>query len=604
MNRNHIPPTGNRNMRPNIPAYIAQDGQNATSTGSNDSVMTQVPMPYHLSNNGEGFGYGGSEASGSPWATPTLPQSNSGFENFQGAVGRRSSSKSLNPNSSPYVPGFPSTPTSQGFGGQYGGEMYGQQQTVMEQYQRQQMENQQYGQYNNAVNMNNGGPVGGSGPQFQNSYPPPGQVQQMSLQTGSYQHYGNPLLQQNNWNNAPMSSPAMSYTSMSTGMSPTRGFQNLNLPYGPATGNGVAPAYTNQPYQNQYGNAQYGNGYSAVHPSDMHRGPRGKRNSLRNGRDNLNFQQNNFPHMSKKRSVSDFHLHASNLGTAPVQNNLSPQRNGGNLSFNNNFNTPSVGGPVKPPTTAVRTGSPIKSTHTSTRASSTRASSVAPTSRTSEGPPTPGSVARPLDLSFQSEPRNAESRQRSETMETATPRLRSRAGQSIHGLKSAGHVRSKSSIESVNRDATDFFTEPTLLKDLEKMSRDGTQTPSKRPAPPKMLSLFNAGGVDTTNLSPITEGSRGQLTPYNGNPPRRPAFSDPFGPAPMLTPWTGTSHFGREETSRALKALTANKTRKPTVEEAMALENIPFVEYCRHVYPDDFGVIKIKNVCFSFFPEA
>jgi hypothetical protein len=67
----------------------------------------------------------------------------------------------------------------------------------------------------------------------------------------------------------------------------------------------------------------------------------------------------------------------------------------------------------------------------------------------------------------------------------------------------------------------------------------------------------------------------------------------------MLTPWTGTSHFGREEMSRALKALTANKTRKPTVEEAMALENIPFVEYCRHVYPDDFGVIKIKNVNLS-----
>jgi hypothetical protein len=66
----------------------------------------------------------------------------------------------------------------------------------------------------------------------------------------------------------------------------------------------------------------------------------------------------------------------------------------------------------------------------------------------------------------------------------------------------------------------------------------------------------------------------------------------------MLTPWTGTSHFGREETSRALNALTANKTRKPTVEEALDLKNMPFMEYCRHVHPDDFGVIKIKNVGF------
>ena len=49
--------------------------------------------------------------------------------------------------------------------------------------------------------------------------------------------------------------------------------------------------------------------------------------------------------------------------------------------------------------------------------------------------------------------------------------------------------------------------------------------------------------------------------------------------------------------SRQLAALTHGGTRKPTIEEALDQNNLPFVEYCRKAKADEFGVIRIKNVC-------
>jgi hypothetical protein len=534
----------------NLPPYLAQEyGRNTNSTGSTDSVRTQVPMPYHLPNE-QGYSYdNGSLIDGSPFSTPVLDGSG-GFETF----GRpTSSSKTLNPHSDPYVPGF-SAPSAahQGLGFEYNGNTYNQ--GGFEDYQRQQMGGvSQQSEYYPQGNIGMGGPVGGS------QLPGTSYAQ---LPGNAYQHYNN-----GSSYTYDVGSPAMSYTNPS----PIQNY-HTQVPYGPATGFGPTPVWNNSAYGN----------YSAIQPSDQYRGPREHRNSFSSG------PRPHFPNMNKKRSVSDFHTHSSNLGTAPVHYG-SPKKG-------NNFHPQNAGGPVQPSPPSARSGSPNKS--------STRASSVAPsTSRASanEEPPTPGPHPRQLDLSFKSEPRPNEQRPRSESM-VSTPRpLRSVKGQSITGLKSAGHVRADSAGSvgsSVRRDSTDFFTEPTLLDNLKGMSMDEKHTPSKRQAPPKMLSLLAAGGVDASTLSPITEGLRTQLTPYSGNQRGRPAFNDPFGPSPsMLTPFTGKTLL-RDEQSYVLKNLTHNNTRKPSVDEALDPKNFPFAEYCRLPKPDKWGVIKIKNVSF------
>jgi hypothetical protein len=43
--------------------------------------------------------------------------------------------------------------------------------------------------------------------------------------------------------------------------------------------------------------------------------------------------------------------------------------------------------------------------------------------------------------------------------------------------------------------------------------------------------------------------------------------------------------------------LTNGGTRLPTVDEAFAANNFPFIETCRLATEQNFGVIKIRNVC-------
>lgn len=51
--------------------------------------------------------------------------------------------------------------------------------------------------------------------------------------------------------------------------------------------------------------------------------------------------------------------------------------------------------------------------------------------------------------------------------------------------------------------------------------------------------------------------------------------------------------------SKELAILTRNETVMPTLDEALSKKNLPFVEYCREVQPDSFGVIKIKNIPYT-----
>ncbi|TVY38119.1 hypothetical protein LSUB1_G003789 [Lachnellula subtilissima] len=539
---------------------MAQDyGQNASSTSSNESVRTQVPMGYHLPSEQGYNSYSNGSLDASPWSTPVLDGSG-GFEDF-GHSG--SSARSLNPHSDPYVPGGGSFDT-QGLGfQQHSGQNYNQ--GAWDDHQRQQLgSTQQPGEYYQQGNTVQGGPVGGSGSHFPSS-------SYGQLPGSPYQNYGNNY-------NYDMGSHASNYASSSYAPSSIQSYQT-QVPYGPATGFGTMPAYGNQAYTNTP--------YNNIHPSDQYRGPgpRAHRNSFSSG---LKPQVSHG--MGKKRSVSDLHVQPSKLGSAPVRYG-SPQKS--------NFHAQAMGGQVQPPPPSARSGSPNKS--------SSRGSSAAPsTSRASvseDDIPTPGPRPRQLDLSFTSEPRHNDHRPRSDD-NMATPRtLRSTRGQSIMGLNSTGHARADStgSVGSrASRDASDFFTEPSLLDNLKDMNMDNKQTQSKRQAPPKMLNLMAASGINTTTLSPITEGPRTQLTHYNSSPHQRgqgrPIFNDPFGPSlSMMTPFTGKTLL-RDEQSYLLKTLTRNNTGKPSIEDALHAKNFPFAEYCRLPKPDTWGVIKIKNI--------
>ncbi|TVY45657.1 hypothetical protein LOCC1_G002710 [Lachnellula occidentalis] len=536
---------------------MAQEyGQNTSSTSSNESVRTQVPMGYHLPSEQAYNNYSNGSLDASPWSTPVLDGSG-GFEEFG-----RAPATSLNPHSDPYVPGDASSDA------QYSGQNYNQ--GAWDSYQRQQMgPTQQPGEYYQQGNMGQGGPVGGS-------HLPSSSYNQ--LPGSPYHNYGNNY-------NYDMGSPTANYASSSYATSPIQNHQT-QVPYGPATGFGPTPAYGNPAYTNN-------TPYTSIHPSDQYRGPgpRAHRNSFSSG------SKPQVPRgMGKKRSVSDFHVQPSKLGSAPVRFG-SPQKS--------NFHPQAMGGQVQPPPPSVRSGSPNKG--------SSRASSTAPsTSRASvseDETPTPGPHPRQLDLSFASEPRHNDHRPRSDD-NMATPRtLRSSRGQSVRGLNTTGHARADStgSVDSrVPRDASEFFTEPTLLDNLKDMNMDDKQTQANRQAPPKMLNLMAASGINTSTLSPITEGPRTQLTPYNSNPNQRgqgqgqvkgrPTFNDPFGPSlSMMTPFTGQTLL-RDDQSYLLKTLTHNNTSKPSIEDALHARNFPFAEYCRLPKPDTWGVIKIKNI--------
>jgi hypothetical protein len=108
-------PTGRGSAPAHIPQYLTSEQQQSSdSVGSQDSVRTQIPLPYHLPNNAP-HGQNQGDYMNS-WGTPDL-SGTATFENARG--GASGSSRSLNPNSAPYVPpGYP--PGFQSYGSQYG----------------------------------------------------------------------------------------------------------------------------------------------------------------------------------------------------------------------------------------------------------------------------------------------------------------------------------------------------------------------------------------------------------------------------------------------------------------------------------------------------
>ncbi|EHL02518.1 hypothetical protein M7I_1310 [Glarea lozoyensis 74030] len=93
----------------------------------------------------------------------------------------------------------------------------------------------------------------------------------------------------------------------------------------------------------------------------------------------------------------------------------------------------------------------------------------------------------------------------------------------------------------------EFSSEPRGIRTASHVN-DKTEDMKRHNNPPKMINLLAAGGITSGILSPITEGQG---------------------------------------------------IRKPSVEEALLLNNLPFIEMCRTAKVDTWGVVKIKNIPYS-----
>lgn len=178
--------------------------------------------------------------------------------------------------------------------------------------------------------------------------------------------------------------------------------------------------------------------------------------------------------------------------------------------------------------------------------------------------PTPV-LATKKHIEFKSEPRLTE-----------TPTLRRRGTQQIN-TDPRGTVKVAQWVSSV----------PHVLPGMD----DRVTAP-----PPKMASLFAAGGIGPKTLTPI----KFEADPFDGTSDGllRAVGTNRFGPAPQMASYNGVGGpLGRNTgPSALLRALTDGGKRKPTLEEAVDPKNLPLAEYCRLPKPDEFGVIRITNV--------
>jgi len=568
-------PTGRGLAPTHFPQYlISAQQQSSDSVNSQDSVRTQIPLPYHLPNNAtHGQNEGGYINS---WGNPDL----SGTTNFEDSrSGASGSSRSLNPNSAPYVPpGY--APESQSYGNHYGAGA-----SMTSPF-------QQPAQLGGVSHPNNGftqGPYNefvqgndSAGVHLQGQY---GNASAMN----PYGHFGpaagmdryNPYhvgtaLPTDPYGASNGVSPAMSHASMA---STQPAYQNL--PYGPGTGAGVNPPSGYAPSHNGYQAQAWGNMNTSrsqyqqpvpayVNPANVHRGKPAYAN---NGR-----------HPIGQSGLGHGHP-TSNLATAPVMSAQSGYGHGQSTPHlavapvlgaggketvkPTSTHKEKFGAPVIPPSQAAAArldASPAKSVVVGIR---TRTASPERRPMVPEGAPTPGPKNQPLDLEFSSEPRN-----------TATPTLRSRRGQTI-----------TNAVTSPRKQITSNWLDG--IPNLANIDPNGSAVPAQ--SPPKMLSLLGSGAGNSQALSTINEND-----PFIGPPRSRAAtvYNNPFAPKPQASPYAAGGHLIGPPSgpSPHLRALTSNGTRLPTLEEALDPSNFPFVEICRQAKDENFGVIKIKNV--------
>lgn len=573
-----------------LPPYMAPEHQHTNSSGSQDSILTQIPLPYHMA---EGqYAHGGNYyapapamQSNEPFATPDIP-SHATFESYGQAR-----STPLNPNSPPYVPpgsGYPPAfDPNYNAGGSFGQSLQPPPGAHMGSEQQYPGANN-YGQGDTSMSDS---VVGGQGAQFQ---PPYG----AQMGQGPYGHFSDHGMNEYQpYGMASQVPPPTTYVQASTTISPamsytsgsTQGWQTMSFgrPQG-NTGRGStsygqhqgASGMQGQGWAHQYGgHNQYGVPAPVqpyVHPSNANRGKTAGKTA---GKPVVKLPTND-SRKNNNRPSSNF------AGGAGAFMNNQKQRGGQNK----------FGGPVLPPSKV--TGSPTKSkasTHeswheiqsqTTSQAAlqaASKAASQAASQDTSEddvksfsdaGSPTPAAKVR-KESDFQSENRNAQ-----------TPTLRTRRGQTVNFGSATDPARK----------TADWINKlPTMT------GPDGENT---RAPPPRMMNLLtNAiGGQEISRLRPINEADPFTGAPRSGSRGNAPLLNSSFAPHQLTTAYSAPLALGPPGMSPPLRMLTDNGKIMPSVDVALDTENLPFVEYCRTAKVDEWGVIKISNVSRSTSP--
>lgn len=587
-----------------FPQHVGSDPNLSTgSTESIDSIRTQVPLPYYLPQGSQ------------PW-----DNGDQGFNQSSIALPLHGGPPKLNPSSNPYVPnhGLASNQrnnTSASLSSQSSNQTYGFSSPRVGPYSRdtsfssassypaQQMGNMQYAcadqysagghQFNpqphfqqggmmvpqGAVqqpHFHQGGMMGPQGPPYTTSptsYTGPG----LPGPQGSYGHQGSipmqaqypsgPMPQEsyNPYNRIPghidqysaapgsNASPAMSYTTLG---SPVQCYQPQVYPnhegvsqaWGSLQGPGMTSMYNNG---GQYGgNGVYNGGSYVTQQRASYGGSSG------HSQDQNNVKGKNKQNGSQKPDGHGHgHSHHNNKGKGKAKQETAPA--------------------PAPPAKDTKAATEDKSQEIHNRASShpsfassftsedTKVNSVSQSA-------TPLAVPRNLNSECKSEPRFAE-----------TPVLRSRRGQSISGATATDPGRKSSAVTSW------LETTPTNHRlTLEEVS--ATVKRIQAQSPPKMSSLLT--GSDSTGAMTLNQ--------TNDNDPfvshRLPPFAQ-SGTISAVGPYRGKLT-GRLAFSKPLATLLKGGDGFPTVDEALAPQNLPFVEVCRTAKSDDYGVIKIRNV--------
>jgi hypothetical protein len=558
----HMPQPGMYNTYLQAPLIPTLEQQNSSSSmGSADSYRTQIPLPYHL----PGQGY-------NQFATPMMNsateyqaqgpqeaeniylrqgqaqayQGQQGASLHQGQAPQNSSSKSLNPSSEPYVPaGFPPILAPDI-------SIYG---ASPEKYQRNgsastvtsfHPQGLQFGDLPSPAFASRYSESQVYPPYDQGIYTPQGT---MGGPVGE-PHYFPPGYGPQFYDPGSALSPATSYL----GESPA----SFSTP-----GSGYPPSFP--PGGNDQG---WGNNYQG--PPIMHGGLNPNAPSYGAGRKGTD------------GGTPKLALHIPNKGTSTFNGNQSfPQiktdqkaksASGTKLKYDGKkeFKAVSFSGATLVPSQVLpqsakeankplRTPSPVKSTGQQSKAGS------------QSDPATPGSRPIKHEIESNSEPRNYE-----------TPRPRSQRGQSITSTE-------PSSVPS-HKSVTNWLDSTPTQLNLA-LGSNGSDSQC-RPSPPKMPSL-STSGIDPSTLKSIVENdifttptrTVNPFAPMQAITTYKSAIVSPTGVNMMMSP--------------QLRALTDSGTRKPSIDEALDQRNLPFVEICRLAKPDNYGVIKIKNVSLS-----
>ncbi|CAL3962680.1 unnamed protein product [Diplocarpon coronariae] len=535
-----------------LPQYLAHEAQlSGDSTGSQESILTQVPMSFHMSQHDEHYGAQQQQMGGEiPFVTPDMTNPST-FASMGMEVPRM-----LNPNSAPFAAphggydffgktatGYSAAPANIGSNsynlyprGQYHGDarigpipsysapnVYSQGVSVQGENGGQYAP-QSYGAASNANSYGNFGRGQAAAGNGFGGY---------AASSASLDH-GNSYSTNSNY--APSSSNH-------------QGFRNN--PHGGNSAGYADQRHVNYHYQSQY--AVQAPQVPYVHPSNANRGKPG------------------VFHSSKLNISAPSYNPSANLATAPVHSG-----NKGRQTEHENHGIQKVGAIQTP--SRLNSASPMKSRPSTRNSSEKPSSSIRSEDKNSaQGSLDPTPIARPLQ-EFKSEPNNSK-----------TPTLRSRRGQTV-----------VPSTDPVNKAALHSW-----LESVTPISNGPAAGEKLRSPPPQMMDLFNSGGIDSKILTPTKNGVANEADPFTGpraTPAPHPLTAvNPFAPAhAVISPYSGPGLLlGPPSMSGPLRRITNNGTGKPSFSEAIEAINLPFIEYCRTAREDTWGVVRIKNIPYS-----